>query len=370
MGGNTKVDNRAVSKLLKDWNDPVKYKEEHALLKVVAENPVSPEGQAAWASIVKAMTSQADIIYTDQEPIRSGPLDEDTISGIFQMIPVPKGQIIDFPIDSYQVTDRDKYWAYAIPDHGYLPQRYMSSTSVQVSTYRIGNSADIWIRHIQQARWDQMARMLEVYKNGYVKKINSDGWSTLAAAAYYRNLVVSDDTAAPHQITPRLLSLMQVCMKRNGGGNMRSSGFKLTDLYISPEAAASMRSWDLSLVPEKVREQMYSKSDGIPIANLFGIDIMEHEDLGIGQPLQQLFVLPAGQGGFGLNLPGGTREVVLGMDGRNTGQYCKMPVRNPGLETFVDNSSYTHRSQTMGVYGWVETGFCCFEPSFILLGTF
>ena len=81
-------------------------------------------------------------------------------------------------------------------------------------------------------------------------------------------------------------------------GNMNSSGFKLTDLYISPEAAASMRSWDFSLVPEVVREQMFRKSDGIPIANLFGIDIQEHEDLGIGQPLQQLMTLPTNEGGL------------------------------------------------------------------------
>jgi len=80
---------------------------------------------------------------------------------------------------------------------------------------------------------------------------------------------------------------------------------------------------------------MFRKSDGIPIANLFGIDIQEHEDLGIGQPLQQLMTLPANEGGFGMALPGGTRELVLGMDGRNTGQYAKMPVRNPGLETFA-----------------------------------
>ena len=32
------------------------------------------------------------------------------------------------------------------------------------------------------------------------------------------------------------------------------------------------------------------------------------------QPLQQLLTLPASEGGFGLNLPGGTRELVFGMD--------------------------------------------------------
>jgi hypothetical protein len=115
---------------------------------------------------------------------------------------------------------------------------------------------------------------------------------------------------------------------------------------------------------------MFAKRDGVPIANLFGVDILEHEDLGIGQPLQQLFTLPAGAGGFGLVLPGGTREVVLGMDGRNTGLYAKMPIRNPGLETFADNSSYTHRNQTIGYYGWLECSFANLDPGWLLIGSF
>jgi hypothetical protein len=115
---------------------------------------------------------------------------------------------------------------------------------------------------------------------------------------------------------------------------------------------------------------MYAKREGIPIANLFGIDIREHEDLGIGQPLQQIFTLSPAEGGYGLILPGGTREIVLGMDCRNTGQYAKMPIRNPGLETFPDNSSYTHRSQTIGYYGWCEVGFAALDNGFILIGSF
>ena len=189
-----KVDNRARAQMLLEWSDPVKYKIEHDLLKAVARDPASPEGQAAWSDIVYAMTGhpdkvKADIFYTDQQPIRSGLLDEDTISGIYEVVPVQKGQEIDFPIDFYQVTDRDKFWAYAIPDHGYLPQRYSSAGSVKVTTYRIGSTIDFWIRYIEQARWDILARGLEVYKNGYVKKINSDGWSTLAFAGSVLGLV-------------------------------------------------------------------------------------------------------------------------------------------------------------------------------------
>ena len=62
---NSKVDNRAFSKLLMDWNDPVKHAEEHELLRIVAEKSTEPEGLAAWANIVYAMTGQFDKVTAD-----------------------------------------------------------------------------------------------------------------------------------------------------------------------------------------------------------------------------------------------------------------------------------------------------------------
>ena len=354
----SKADQRELSKKLWAWGDTEQNAESIAQLQLAA-TPTA-EGQEAWA----------DIIYTTTEVIRSGLLDEDTVSDIFEVIRVAPMQEIDYPIDFYQATDRDKFWAYTIPDHGYLPQRYATAGSVKITTYRIGNSIDFWIYYIANARWDILKRGIDVYKNGFVKKVNSDGWSALMASAFYRNIVVNDNTALPNQLTPRLMSLMQVFMKRNGGGNMTSNGFRLTDMYISPEAAASMRSWDLSLVPEGVRENIFSKREGVPLANIFGVDINEHDDLGIGQPLQQLLTLPTTEGGFGLVLPPTTREVVLGMDKRNTGRFAKMPIRNPGFETFPDNSSYTHRSQTIGFYGWGNLGFGVLDNGWLLLGAF
>ena len=109
--GNKKVDTRARSWQLLDWSDAEKYKAEYDLLKCVVDKQGIPEGYAAWTDLVHAMNGQfdkvqADIIYTDQEPIRSGLLDEDTISNIYEVVPVGKGVEIDFPIDTYQTTDR------------------------------------------------------------------------------------------------------------------------------------------------------------------------------------------------------------------------------------------------------------------------
>ncbi len=356
----TKVDQRALARSTWEMANSESPEVQEAVARLQLAAIPSEEGNKAWANIVFDM----------QEPIRSGILDEDTVSDIFLVERLGQHEIVDYSLDFYQNTDRSEYWAYTLPDHGNLPQRYASAGSVQFGTYRIGNAIDFWIRYLKTARWNVLRRGMEVYRNGYVKKINSDGWNTLMAAMYYRNVIIDDEFAQPNQITPRLISLMQVFMKRDGGGNMGSNGFVMTDLYVSPEAAASMRSWDLSLVPEKVREQIFSSGSGTPLAGLFDITIHQHDDLGVGQPLQELFLKPQAEGGFGGALPPGRNELVIGMDRRDTGAFAKMPVREPGIETYADDSSYTLRSQTRGIFGWMESTPVVLENKFVLLGAF
>jgi hypothetical protein len=317
----------------------------------------------------------ATIIYDMTEPIRSGELDEDTISDIYLRTAIPAGTIIDYPIDFYQSSDRDKFWAYTIPDVGYLPQRHASAGSVKVNTYRSGNAIDVYYSYLEQARWDILQRSMEVFQNGFVKKLNHDGWACLLGTAAYRNVLVSDASAPASTITPRLISLMQVFMKRNGGGNLQSNGYRLTDLYFSPEAIASMRTWDASLVPEAFRERMFSAGAGLPISNLFGINFNEHIDFGVGQPMQQMLVTPEPEGGLGVVLPPGTEELCLGMDRTNTKNWAKAPYTVPKggsspLDYFIDDSSYTRRSQVFGIVGMMNCGFVCLESSTLLLGVF
>lgn len=360
--GVNRIDVREQSKRLAQLQSDPKWVIASELLKKATE-PTS-ESNKIWANIIYNMTA----------PIRSGILDEDTVGDLFLQIPTPKGTIPDFPIDFYQNKDRDQYWAYAIPDSGNIPQRYVSTGSVMVKPYRIGSAIDFYTEQLANARWDILTRGLEVYRNGFVKKLNADGWSTILAAARFRNVVIADETAPPNTITPKLFSRMQVFMKRNGGGNMGNSGHTLTDVYISPEAAASIRSWGFDLVPESIRTQFYSVGAGMPINNIFGITLHEHEDLGIGMRLQQQFlnpeVNPNGPPGMGGELPPGKNELVIGMDRRNTGTYLIQPIVNPGLQTWTEDSSYTLRSQTMGFFGWMNTAFCALSNEIFVLGAF
>jgi len=79
--------------------------------------------------------------------------------------------------------------ACSVPDHGYLPERY--TTSVTMDAYNIGYSVDIYTKHIKEGRYDIIARILEMYVNGITNKIYLDVMSLLVASAYYRNIVIT-----------------------------------------------------------------------------------------------------------------------------------------------------------------------------------
>ncbi len=354
-----KVDQRELG--LRNWQagDSPNDRAMAAELQLAAEP--TPEGNKAWA----------DIIFTATTPIRTAMLTEDTISDIFLVERVGKNQLIDYQINFFQNSNRHEFIAYTLPDTGRLPQRYASAGNVIVDSYRIGNAIDFHLRYLETARWNILAQGIEAYRDGFVQKVNSDGWGLLMGAMRNSGIVINDELAPQGYITPRLLTLMQVYMRRiSGGSNMNRSGFAMTDLYVSPEAAAAMRSWDATMVPQRVLEQIYSTGADTPLSGLFDLTIHQLDDLGVGQPLQELFLTPRDEGGLGGSLPPGTTELIIGMDRRNTGVYAKMPIRDPGLVTFPDNDSSTIRHQTRGIFGWQNSGMAVLDPNFCTLGAF
>ena len=61
-----------------------------------------------------------------------------------------------------------------------------------------------------------------------------DGTPLISAGAD-RNVMIYDADASAGQFSKRLVSLMKVIMRRNGGGNSTSiNRGELTDLYLSP----------------------------------------------------------------------------------------------------------------------------------------
>jgi hypothetical protein len=202
---------------------------------------------------------------------------------------------------------------------------------------------------------------MQVLEASFVKKINDDGWHTMLAAGADRNILVYDGDANPGQFTKRLVSVMKVVMRRNGGGNTASiKRGKLTHMYISPEAVEDIRNWGLDQVDELTRREIYLSADG-QITKLFGVILVDMDEIGENQEYQNFFTNQLAG-----SLSATDVELVVGLDMVNQDSFI-MPIKQ---EVTIFEDPNMHRQQRAGMYGWMEAGFAVLDNRRVILGSF
>jgi hypothetical protein len=310
-----------------------------------------------------ALDAQREIAKALELPLRKGIMFGDVVTGIFEKMVIEPGSQPEFPLDLLAPgTERD-YTAYTNPGHGRIPEKHVEGDYVMVNTYGITNSIDFLLRYAREARWDIVARAMQVLEAGFVKKINDDGWHTILAAAVDRNILVYDGDAAAGQFTKRLISLCKTVMRRNGGGNTVTATGRLTDLYLSPEALEDIRNWGIDQLDEVSRREVYqAASDGAPLTRIFGVNLTDLFELGDGQEYQTFFTSDL-SGSLG---PNSDVELIVGLD-LNAKDSFVMPVKRE-VEIFEDEG--LHRQQRQGYYGWAELGFGVLDNRRVLAASF
>ena len=310
-----------------------------------------------------ALDAQREIAKALELPLRKGIMFGDVVTNIFEKMVLEPGSSPEFPLDLLAPgTERD-YTAYTNPGHGRIPEKHVEGDYVMVNTYGITNSIDFLLRYAREARWDIVARAMQVLESGFVKKINDDGWHTILAAAVDRNILVYDADAAAGQFTKRLISLAKTVMLRNGGGNSVTATGRLTDLFLSPEAIEDIRNWGIDQLPEAARQEVYQSADGgAPLTRIFGVNLNGLFEFGDGQEYQTFFTSDL-SGSLG---PNSDVELIVGLD-LNARDSFVMPVKRE-VEIFEDEG--LHRSQRQGYYGWAEIGFGVLDNRRVLAASF
>lgn len=307
----------------------------------------------------EALAANHEFAKALELPLRQGVLSGNILDDIFEPIQLAQSATPEFPLDFLAPGTEKDFVAYTIPNHGYIPQKHVEGDYVMVPTYDIGASIDYLLKYARDARWDVVGRAMEVLESQFVKKMNDDGWHTLLAAGYDRNIVVYDSDSSVGLFSKRLVSLMKTVMRRNGGGNSASNNRgMLTDLYVSPEAMEDIRNWGLDQVDEITRREIYTAADG-SINRVFSVNLHDRDELGEGQQYQ-LFYSDV----LGGTLPGSKSELVVGLDLRKRDSFI-MPVREQ-VQIFEDDT--LHRQKRAGFYGWAEQGFAVLDNRRVLLG--
>lgn len=282
---------------------------------------------------------------------QAGVLEPDLLGTIFTRIDLPPGVEAKFPLDFYSSSNEDAYEAFVVPKEGAIPDRAIEGDELRVPTYKIANAISWGLDYARDARWDVVARAIEVFTNGFVRKMNDDGWHVILRSAA-SNSVSSDSSAASGTFTRKLITEMQTDMKRLTGNR----NGQLTDVFMSPEAIASLRNFNYDDVDEQTEREIIQGR--IPV--LYGVRLHELQELGYGQEYDAWLT-----GTQGASVATSDREFVVGLDLSKRDQFV-MPIRET-MKMFDDPT--LHRSMKMGVYGWMELGFAALDSRRAILGS-
>ena len=309
----------------------------------------------------ESLVATSELAKALELPLRQGVMSGNILGDIFEAINLQPGATAEFPLDFLAPGTEKEFVAFTIPNHGRIPERHVEGDYVMVPTYDVGASIDWLLKYARDARWDVVGRAMEVLQGQFVKKMNDDGWHTLLSAGADRNILIYDGDASSGMFSKRLVSLLKVVMRRNGGGNSTSvHRGELTDLYISPEGHEDIRNWGVDEVDPITRRDLIVGEGGL-LVRIFQVNLHTLDELGEGQEYQNFYTTDLSG-----TMPAGKNEIVVGLDLRNRDSFV-MPVRAP-VQVFEDDT--LHRQRRAGMYGWAEHGVAALDTRRVLLGAF
>ena len=309
----------------------------------------------------ESLVATSELAKALELPLRQGVMSGNILGDIFEAITLQPGATAEFPLDFLAPGTEKEFVAFTIPNHGRIPERHVEGDYVMVPTYDVGASIDWLLKYARDARWDVVGRAMDVLQGQFVKKMNDDGWHTLLSAGADRNILIYDGDASSGMFSKRLVSLLKVVMRRNGGGNSTSiNRGELTDLYVSPEGHEDIRNWGVDEVDPITRRDLIVGEGGL-LVRIFQVNLHTLDELGEGQEYQNFYTTDLSG-----TMPAGKNEIVVGLDLRNRDSFV-MPVRAP-VQVFEDDT--LHRQRRAGMYGWAEHGFAALDTRRVLLGAF
>lgn len=288
-------------------------------------------------------------------PLKQGVMPGDTISGIFEEEQFEPGIAPEYPLDPVSPGTEKYYVAFTVPNTGRIPEFHIEGDYIMVPTYEIATALDWSRKYARDARWPVVGRAMRVANSSMQRKKNNDGWHVIMAAAVNRGLQVFDDQATAGLFTKRLIALGKTIMRRNSGGNSTSvNQGKLTHVALSPEGLEDIRSWDLTQVDDITRREIFISGEGeMSLTRIFGVTLIDLDELGVGQEYQKYL-----QNVLSATLSGSKLEFAVGLD-RSTSDSFVMPWRvqpNGERVEMMDRPSLLEQNRT-GFTWREEVGF-------------
>jgi len=349
------------------------------------------EAQAAVAELLSPVVS---------EVINNAP----TIGNLYNTISYGEYENPSLPLDLFHdINDENYIQVYSQQVAGGLPysQVFPAHNELKFSTYTLDSALAFDRKYVRSSRLDVVSKTFTRMAQEVLYKQTKTAFNVLATALVKgkgnTNTVGSQviaSTAADRFVLADFNNLITKSKRINSSfdhgtpiGGVRSG---ITDLLVSPEMVEELRAMaynpintvagpvgtsdtttDGLAAPESLREEMY-RSAGLPA--FYGINIMEINQLGVGQLFNKLFgAIVASEGATVAGGGGGTwsttaDEILIGID-RTKDSLIRPTVVGEGspseFQVLVDDQ-FSVRQNKIGYYGKVEEGRICINDKALI----
>jgi hypothetical protein len=276
---------------------------------------------------------------------------------------------------------------------GGLPTSQVEGVAeMKVSTYRLDSAVSFAKKYARKSRLDVISKAVERLAQEILIKQDRNNWAVILralgeATTAGADHIITSTTADVLQVDDfsRLMTLIRRMNTSWAGGTptvLDSIG--LTDLYVSPEMKEQIRGWAYNpmntralaagtpsnvygpavALPDNVREEIYRSAGS---SEIFGINIVDLNELGISQKYNTLFATfaPAGVAHSSANFATASHEILVGFD-LSKEAFISPIAQNADSGSTVSvqpDDQWVIRSDKAGYYASVERGAVCIDAT-------
>ena len=358
-----------------------------ALIKAMGSNnrEEAYEAQAAVAELLGPVVS---------EVINNAP----TIGNLYTTISYGEDDNPSLPLDLFHdITDEDYIEVYSQQVAGGLPysQVFPAHNELKFSTYTLDSALAFDRKYVRKARLDVVSKTFTRMAQEVLLKQTTTAFNVLATALVKGTGTgttaggsIIGSSSADRFVLADFNNLITKSKRINSSfsGGTPVGGVKsgISDLLVSPEMVEELRAMaynpintaeapygsavkDSLPAPDALRQELFSAA-GLP--SFYGINVMEINEMGIGQRFNKLFGAVVASEGATVIGGGGSGtwstaddEILIGID-RSKDALIRPTVVGEGtpseFQVLVDDQ-FSVRQNKIGYYGKVEEGRLCID---------
>ena len=359
--------------------------------------PEQVELVKAMASRNKAVAYEAQVALAEFiGPVLAEVLNQaPTVSNLFQSLQFNADDNPSIPLDLYyNISDEDYVQVYSQSHAGGLPTNQVLPTAseLKLATYSLDTAVSFDRRYAAKSRMDVVGKTFtRVAQELLLKQERTSAtllMTSLANATIKTSPLTGDGQVFRSVVAGQLLmddfnNLSTLAKRINSswiGGTPTTRVRGITDLIMSPEVVASIRSMAYNPVntkvntgtadkdstalaaPDSVREELYRNAG---INSFMGLNILEFNEMGKGEKFNTIFDTAAGSatyktfgGARNAAFAGASDEIIVGVD-RTRDSLMRVIATDPDSNSemnLIADDQYSVRQNKIGYYGQIEEG--------------